>query len=316
VAASIEPGTWGEWPSLRLATPSLELEVVAGVGGRVVSLRDTRRDREWLLQGTPPTATEARAWSGEDAVFGGRESFGWDECLPTVGVCADPRDPNGPPLRDHGDQWGRPATEAIVDAEEGVVQHTWSAGRWPYRFSRRLSFPDAVVLQADYELTSLASEPMPFLWSQHAVLRLEPGSCVDLPGVESVRLTWQRGISLSDDPSWPKASTSQGETVDLACVGTERGWATKLYAQPPDQIRAVARDGARLDFDWDLDAAPMLGVWLAYGGWPVEGDPVEQVALEPTTSGDDHLNDAIEHDRARWVAPGETLTWWVRMTLS
>ena len=37
------------------------------------------------------------AWSAGDVVFGGRESFGWDECLPTVAPCPDPLDPSAAP---------------------------------------------------------------------------------------------------------------------------------------------------------------------------------------------------------------------------
>ena len=84
-------------------------EVVSEVGARVVSLRDVRRDREWLVQGEPPSELEQMAWATEDATFSGRESFGWDECLPTTSACRDPLATDGRDLRDHGDQWGRGA---------------------------------------------------------------------------------------------------------------------------------------------------------------------------------------------------------------
>ena len=114
VASATAPGASGRrcaWPR-----PPWPLEVVAEVGARVVSLRDLARDREWLLQNTPPTEAEGMAWSSEGVVFGGRESFGWDECLPTVAPCPDPLDPAAAPLRDHGDQWGRGAYLAVDEA--------------------------------------------------------------------------------------------------------------------------------------------------------------------------------------------------------
>ena len=118
VSTTISHATWGQWPSVRLATPAVEVEVVSEIGARVVSLRDLRRGREWLLGGEPPSEAEGMGWSEEGVVFSGRESFGWDECLPTVSVCADPLDPHAPPLRDHGDQWGRGAYLS-VDHERG-----------------------------------------------------------------------------------------------------------------------------------------------------------------------------------------------------
>jgi hypothetical protein len=315
MTASIEHRAWGRWPTIALVTPAAELEVVSEVGARVISLRDRRRDREWLVQGEPPTELMQMAWAEEGVEFWGRESFGWDECLPTVSVCADPLAPDGPPLRDHGDQWGRGAYLA-TDEVTGAIEHTWSVPRWRYRLSRRLSFEDERTVLAEYILDNLATVPMPLLWSQHPVMRLEPGAYLDLPGVDRVIRTWQRGIALPDEPTWPRAVTDVGEEVDLACVRTAAGWAAKLYAHPPEEVRAVARDGARLDLDWDRGFAPALGIWLAYGGWPPQGEPYEQVALEPTTSTDDHLAGASAHDRARWLEAGERLDWWVRLRLS
>ena len=101
------------------------------------------------------------AWAEEGVVFGGRESYGWDECLPTTSICADPLAPDGPPLRDHGDQWGRGAYLTLDTEARGAVEHTWSVPRWDYRLRRRLSFEDAQTLLVEYALVSHASEPLP-----------------------------------------------------------------------------------------------------------------------------------------------------------
>ena len=217
------------------------------MGARVISLQDLSRGREWLLQGEPPTEPQGRAWSEEGAGFGGRESFGWDECLPTVSVCADPLAPAGPSLRDHGDQWGR-GTYLSVDEGHGSVSHTWSAPRWRYRLTRRLSFQAAHRLLVEYELVSLADGPQPLLWSQHPVLRLEPGSRIELPGVAEVLRTSQAGIDLPPDARgrWPRPA--EGAPIDLSRVRRDLGWSAKLYAEsPPGTVSAVAPDGARLD---------------------------------------------------------------------
>jgi galactose mutarotase-like enzyme len=311
----IEHRTWGEWPSIRLFTPAVELEVVGQVGARIVSLRDRRRDREWLVQGEPPTELEQMAWATEGVSFGGRESFGWDECLPTTSVCPDPLDPDGPALRDHGDQWGRGAYLSL-DVEEGAVVHTWSGPRWGYRMSRRLSFEDNQTLLVEYLVASIATQALPIHWAQHPVLKLEPGSYLDLPEVEQARRSWQHGIDLPDKMTWPKATTDAGREIDLGQVRRAEGWAAVLYAEPTEEIRAVAPDGARLDLDWDRDFAPALRIWLACGGWPPGGPPAEQVALEPCTSMHDDLAGALEAGQERILEPGAELRWWVRLRLS
>ncbi len=237
----VSHGTWGEWSTIRLESAAASVEVVAEMGARVVSLRDLAREREWLLQSEPPDEAEGQAWSTEDAIFGGRESFGWDECLPTVSICPDPLDPAGPPLRDHGDQWAR-GTYLAVDEARGSVTHTWSAPRWSYRLSRRLSFENADRLLAEYELVSLTERAQPLLWSQHPVFHLEPGSRIELPGVAEVLRTSQAGIDLPARCPWPLATpTGAGQPVDLSVVHTDLGWSAKLYADsPPGTATAVA----------------------------------------------------------------------------
>jgi galactose mutarotase-like enzyme len=315
VSTAISHRTWGGWPSIRLATDAVELEVVSEVGARVVSLRDTRRDREWLASGEPPAELTQMAWADERVVFGGRESFGWDECLPTTSVCADPLAPDGPALRDHGDQWGRGAYLALDEAG-GAVEHTWSVPRWDYRMHRRLSFADAQTVLAEYLLVSHADVPLPISWAQHPVLQLEPGSRIELPGVARARRSWQHGIDLPEEVAWPLATTLDGLEVDLGRVRTEAGWAAVLYAEAARGARALAPDGARLELEWDRDFAPVLRVWLSYGGWPPGGPPSEQVALEPCTSMHDDLAGAMAAGRERVLQPGAEVRWWVRLRLA
>jgi hypothetical protein len=313
--ASVRHATWGIWPSVRLETPVAAVEVVGEVGARVVSLRDLTSGREWLLQHSPPSEAESGRWSDEGAVFAGRESFGWDECLPTVAPCPDAVDPRAPALRDHGDQWGRGAYLAL-DVDAGSVTHTWSAPRWPYRLARRLSFEAPGTVLAEYELTSLADHALPFLWSQHPVFDLEPDTLLELPGVTEVVRTSQAGIDLPPRTSWPLAAPRAGGTLDLSRVHSGLGWSAKLYAEaPPGPVHAVTPAGARLTIDWDRAFAPALGIWLSYGGWPPGGPPVEQVALEPTTSGHDDLAAAQAAGQHRVLPPRGRLAWWVRFAL-
>lgn len=313
--AEITHRTWGDWPSVRLSSGVVELEVVGEVGARVVSLRDTRREREWLVQGRKPRELEQMDWAQESVVFGSRESFGWDECLPTTSVCADPVAPAGPPLRDHGDQWGRGAYLALEE-EHGAVVHTWSVPRWDYRLHRRLSFADAETVLAEYALESHAQRSLPIHWAQHPVIKAEPGSSIDLPGVHRAHRSWQHGIDLPEELAWPSATTADGHQLDLGRVRTGEGWAAVLYADARDGARVVAPDGARLDFEWDQEFAPALRIWLAPGGWPPGEEPSEQIALEPCTSMHDHLEGALAAGQERVLPAGGELRWWVRLRLS
>jgi len=312
MTASIDATTWGRWPAMRLQDARIAATVVPAVGGRIVSLLDRRSGREWLTQGEPPDPVTLDRWGREEAVFGGRESFGWDECLPSVSVCPDPLDRDGAPLRDHGDQWGR-ASEMTADVSRGLLTSRWPSPRWPMVLERALSLPGDATLRADYRLVSNAERTLPVLWSAHPVLDAEPGARVELRTVTAARVTGVLGwpFATGDEVPWPEPAPG----FDLSRVRpvTEHG-AAKLYAATTTAA-VSAPDGARLAFDADEDLVRTMGVWLDAGGWPVGGRPVAQTALEPTSSGHDHLEAAMA-DRAAWALPaGGTLRWSIRVRL-
>lgn len=278
-----------------LQNARLRLLLAPAFGARVISLVDLRSGREWLTQGRLPTnEEEARAWAAQDAVFEGREAFGWDECLPTVAPCHDPADPAGPRLRDHGDLWGRPAD---VESRGGEVIARWSHMRG-LQLTRRLRLTPGRVV-AGYELRSEANAPLPYLWSMHPLLKVEPGGTVGLDRV----VTWLPDVQERAD--WP---------VETRAAGT----ASKRHVRPDCPALAVARQptGETLSLRWDHDAAPVLGLWLDFGGWPPPpGRGVHQVALEPCTSEFDDLATATASGAAPLLAPGETRAWEVELLL-
>jgi galactose mutarotase-like enzyme len=301
-------------PALDLAIASTDLRVVVApsLGGRVVSLTDRRTGREWLVAGERPDPPDA--WAGEDVAFLGRESWGWDECLPTVSRCADPSRPGAPSLRDHGDVWGRALEVGLTD---GRLVVELPPARWPYRFRRSLAI-DGPSVTVGYDLANERADPLPFLWSMHPVLALEPGSRLIAPGVTGVRLTHAAGTGLGvpAEVDWPIARRPDGSGLDLAEIrGIEAGEALKLYGRVDGgsgRSAALAPDGSWVAFTWDAGFAPVLGLWVDAGGWPPD-DPRAQVAIEPTTSEDDDLVGALAHGRAVMLAPGERRRWWVRI---
>jgi hypothetical protein len=284
--------------TVTLANDEIRLVADPALGGRVVALTDRRRDREWLVAGDAATATAA--WAAETAPFGGPEAFGWDECLPTVAPCPDPLHPGGPALRDHGDQWGRPAD---VDLASNALTTAWPSGRWPYRFVRRIEL-DGPIMTVDYRLTNDGRVAIPFLWAMHALLALEPGAVVQVVRPGALRITSTQG-----DPPPPIAGGAEWHVPD-----GPTGTYLKAYARLVEPGRVIARqpDGATLSFEWDRVFAPVVGLWLDFGGWP-EAAPVWQAAVEPTTSEDDDLRSAIEAGRARLLPAAASVGWSVRL---
>ena len=301
---------------VRLASSELGVVVAPTLGGRIVSLVDRRSGREWLVQDPAPDGPASDAsWAADDAVFTGARAFGWDECLPTVAPCRDPLAPDGPPLRDHGDGWGRGADIEPIDGVTGVWT-SWSVpGR--YRFERTLRL-DGPTVRSEYHLTSLGPD-LPFLWSMHPLLALDVGARLVLEGVDTVTVTGATGLDVTlrnGAARWPVADLGNGGTIDLSEIrGVEAGTSLKVYAEAASRPAiAYQPDGASLVVDWDRQVAPALGVWIDAGGWPA-GEGRHQVALEPTTAPFDDLATAVDAGRATWVRPGRDVRWWTTIEL-
>jgi hypothetical protein len=319
----IRPGpSFGSLQTISLDNDRVRVVVVPALGARVISFVDRFADREWLVAGDPPA--DPAAWARRDAVYDGAVAFGWDECLPTVAACADPLDATGPSLRDHGDQWGRPA-EVVANGE--VLVATWSGIDWPYRFIRRLRL-DGPRLVAEYELENHGERELPILWSMHPLLALDPGARVDVEGLASVRVTQAAGVPIGPVPghvAWPETPGTDGPMIALDLV-RERGAGTalKLYGgwelygswdsvsgEGLPGVAAVRQpDGSALELTWYAPIAPNLGIWLDDDGWPpAPATPRTQHALEPTTSPDDDVASAVANGRALIVAPAERVAW-------
>ncbi len=280
--------------------------VCPSLGARVLSLVDQWTGREWLVAGDPPAVDERgepAGWSAPDATFSGAAAYGWDECLPTVAPCPDPADPGGPPLRDHGEQWGRPAE---VAGDGAALPATWPGLRRPYLFRRRLRL-DGPRVVAEYELENRDSSELPVLWSMHPLLALEAGGRMEVEGLVSVRVSHAVGLPLAPVPGraeWPETPGTDGRPVALDVVrGPGAGTALKLYGGwelygswdsasgegLPGVAAAVQPDGSRLELTCTRRSprTSASGSTMAAGRAP--GAPRDQHALEPTTSPDDDL---------------------------
>ncbi|MEA2622130.1 MAG: hypothetical protein QOH61_1040 [Chloroflexota bacterium] len=291
----------------------MRLIVSGALGARVVSLQDRRTGREWLAQGPAPSPADAAAWADEDAAFGGAEAFGWDDCLPTISRSPDPLDPGAPALRDHGDFWGR---EASITGDAATLVTEWPAGRWGLGFLRRHRLDSSAVI-AEYAAYNPGRRPVPFLWSAHPLLQLDPGTRLHLPRIDRVRVHGSEGIAFTGrHAGWPRATAADHSSVDLDVVADlAAGYAMKAFVTGLEgRAGALAPDGSWIGIAWDPVFAPILGLWMDYGGWPAD-DPVHQVALEPTTAAHDSLGDAMAAGQAAWIAPGRTVRWWVRIEL-
>ena len=224
--------------------------------------------------------------------------------------------PEGPapwryPLRDHGELWGRPWRVTARDAASLTMEYADPG--IGFRFARTLEIAGGTLVSR-YVLTSTASGPLPYQWSQHPIFALTPGERLELPGIDRVKATVTAHHALPDGPAtvgWPAhdglplgtVRPSDGETL------------VKLYSGLPTGGMVAIRGGpCELTVTTDASFAPYIGIYLNYGGWP-PGGPLHHVGIEPTNSPYDDVAAASQAGAAGVLRAGERHRWEARFTL-
>lgn len=289
-----------------IESDAMGVGVLPDYGARVVSLVDKASGRDWIFGGGQSPDV------GEDAVYGGGEAVGWDECFPTVAPFDAADTAWKRRLRDHGDLWGRPWS---VESKTNTSLSTAFQSA-QFRFGRTLEVAGR-TLRASYTLENRTSEDMPFLWALHALLAVTPRDRIVLPGVTEVNGTY---LSLAGtriegaSVPWPDTADVLGFPLDQVQPASRR-FAGKFYAAGiASRSASVGHGDEWLTIRWD-EAIDDLGIWLNYGAWPsVPGS--HHIALEPTTGSADHLGQALVAANPATVVPGATAAWTITLTLA
>ncbi len=213
---------------------------------------------------------------------------GFDECFPTVGTS------EGIFGQDHGLLWDRP-WQAEQQGKELV---TWITrpGKMPVQFIRRISAPRPNHLRQEYTVLNLGTNLLPFIYSAHPILALDPESKISLPGVKTLSVLGHNGVFKAQRVQpWPLARVASGHTMHMDTVFIpEKQAAGKWFAQGQGNASVSFPGISRtLHLTWDAETLPYLGIWLSLG---VALDPRISsnkwicAALEPCTSPHDVLS--------------------------
>ncbi|WP_238322842.1 hypothetical protein [Gorillibacterium massiliense] len=280
----------------------LRIEMIPGIGAKIVSMQYKPTGREWLLD----AGTRKLNLPAYGSPFGQADMSGWDECFPTVDPCyADER--RQVLLPDHGEVWPLP-WEASVSCGEDAVTCTVEGVALPYRLSRTLSFTAHDALRMDYRAENCGSEPLPFLWVPHPQFAVpEPTDIVLPPSVQEVICVFG-GLTQTVGCSYPWAEVSrvtEGQTGDGRKIYVpgihQEGWCG-LVGQ---------NSGDWLWMKTDPALVPYLGIWIDEG----LGNDRNAIALEPSIGYFDRLDRARYNGTAQMVMPGESWEWSITVLL-
>ena len=306
--------------TILLAAGGSEIALAPALGGKIASMR--LGGREWLwtsdvIAAVPPSP--ATAADDDVSYVRTADTGGYDECFPTVGACAVPREVagvGGVRLPDHGELWSqRPAV--TVDAGRALAVTTWEGRRMPYLFERASEVHADGRVELRYAVTNRGAERLPFLWSAHPLLPLTPRTRLELPDGARVRVYAEHGISLGGARSehrWPFVEVDGVARTLARPAEVADAYACKLFLDLPADARllAVREGGARLEVELDPGDVTHFGLWVNNGGWTpfAGGAPYRNVAFEPCIGAPDTLDDALgAGGGAAWLGAGETRRW-------
>lgn len=312
-ANQFEGNLAGTEENVLISAGDCTLTLLPALGGKIASLRIGQHE---LLQAPlQPLGPRTRTMAFSDSDAGG-----WDECLPSVAACTLQTAAGPAAIPDHGDLWRIPWQ--LLDASQDSATLRVTCFSLPLQLTRSMILSESPTgwrLQFLYSLTSLGAYPLPWSWSAHPLLAVDPGDRIALPHeIRTLRLEGSRCDCLGasgDTVRWPIASSKNKREIDLSLVPAhDAGTGDKLFAGPfqsPEHSWCSlerARLGLRLTLRFEREFTPYLGLWLCYNGWP-EGSAKKQycVAPEPTTAPVDSL--ASTGPWSRSLEPGETVTW-------
>ncbi len=265
--------------ALVLENRHLEVTVLPGLGGKVLSIVDKATNLE-LLWANPrlPLVPVVFGSDYDDAFVGG-----WDEVYPND----EPEEVAGQLRPDHGEVWSLPWDFSLgSDAD-----HTWVELRVETPVTKSVITKlltlgsDAWGLRVDYRLHNAGSLEQPFLWKSHVAVALHDDSRLDL-GAETMFLHDfgnPRGGGRSHF-TWPKQVIG-GNTWDMRTLPAADSGMSELMESTRMETGTCAVShpslGVGLRLDFDLADLPECWTFASYGGW----QNLHVLVLEPATRG-------------------------------
>lgn len=286
----------------RVTSGDLVVELDLALGGKIRALRSRRTGRNFLFR------DPRRHFHGVQYLE--HDISGWDECFPTVGAS------DAPHALDHGVLWRTAWTGRHFERQ--LVTKVTRPNGMPVMLTRILTPVQPNRLLFDYTFLNLSREPLPFIYSSHPILALDPHSRIRLNRVRQLLVLGHNGALKSGRrQSWPLAVSADNAAVRLDTLFTpNRRLAGKWFAKGAGPaLVTFPRTGEALRWTWDQEKLPYLGLWLSLG-IPLDErqpDPEKWVcaALEPCTS----KRDLLDPNHALRLFPGEPFSFWIQVEL-
>ena len=242
---------------------------------------------------------------------------GWQDCMPTGG---NPCEYKGLPFGAHGETPTIPWEYRIIeDTPERVAIRFWvRTYRTPFYVEKELALERGkAVLAVQERVVNEGRVTMDLMWGQHPALGapfLDDSCVIHLPGAQvhchnlTPNTRFVEGVH-----EWPLVPGRNGETIDLRQVATIEAntFDTIRLDDLPEGWYAVTNTRRKVGFGmaWPLKVFPALWFWQVYGGAciPPWYGRTYNIALEPFSTVQATVTDAVEDGSAHVLEPGQSL---------
>jgi len=274
--------------ALSIESSSLKAMFTADPGGKMVSLYNKNKKREYLVQRSGNQFKQ----QPYDGIYVNGECSGFDDMFPTIDECFYERYPwKGIRVPDHGEVWSlkwhyRIDNQSIIMSVHGI--------RLPYLLEKEVLFIKDNTIRIKYRLKNLSPFEMDFLWAAHIMLNIEPDDKILLPDkVESVNTILSKSGRMGnygDTVKWPEFISKDGKIHRADIVrGYETDDMEKYYIKgklTEGYCGIKNNDGSILGIGFPVDKVPYLGILLNEGAW--EG--IHNIFIEPCSATFDRID--------------------------
>jgi len=300
---------------IRLSNSRISITVMPQLGGKIYTLKDLRTGRDWLWKNPHIALRHPSPNMDYDKEL---DSGGWDEVLFSVKPCRlDLPGGERMSIGDHGNAVDRPWQRTVesVTATGEAVCGLIAQGQSPDFKLQRTIVLDAeqARFKVEYRLSNTGPSPWPWLWCAHPLFAIDDGMRIKLPEGQPTRLVQEDDEYTSHH--WPNVTLTGGKNVDLTGIFEKTNdpetLCQKLFVHSAGEVNLSTADGKEcISMMYDPETVPWLGLWVNRNAWSGCGsEPYLNLGLEPATAPFDKLSNAVRHQQAECLQPGETRQW-------
>ncbi len=305
---------------LLIGNDKVEAIFLPQIGSKMISLINKITGTEFLLENQDKDKVYRKAFHGAD--YSLYDASGFDECFPTIEATEITVRDGGTESKkikypDHGELWSK---EWNYELSDNSILFSATGVNADYRIRKNITYNGNRII-IEYSLINKSDFPLNYIWSAHPLLAIDEGDRIFMPpGINKLLLNWVSDVKLGEYGQYMPWSGEKGNfqsfyEIKARDTGTAiKGFTDSLHRGFAGLYRPKKNESIMISFD--KEKLPYLGVWLCFGGWPVDAERKHYtIALEPTTGRPDSLGESVKRNECPVLEVNEERNWQIEFSL-